>query len=462
MIEATEYVRDFNNPAIDREGLDMQADADSAGTRAAAAVGRKLFEGIGAERLANSDDGERWQFDDAVVEFREPAAIAAWVRSGSRGMMYSYTTPGGPWWRPDTTSTRIPGEIDTGHPESDGLVATTSALYRMTQLPRRIDEGMARMVAPVRDRWARARWDPSTQRTKDEISSHYDHDDAFYVGDGSEHGDQGILGDIKLYSSGRVLPGQGRISLEQQQEQKLDSLFAMLSLPEDGRLIEIGSGWGEFALQAAKRNPNLHITSLTVSDRQLAQAQERVRLEGYEDQVEFVGMDYRDFYPGERFDGLVAVEMIEAVDWKDLPKFFADVDRLVHPVTGTAAFQAITVPHHREAKQHRQNGFASKIIFPGGSLVSVPTIVDGMNRNGWSWNEMVNLSSSYPHTLGGWRGNLHDNMPARTARRLANGIPEQRSQSSDRGYDLYLALSETGFRVGNILDFQLGFVRPPR
>ncbi len=452
-----EHIRDFLHPVIDEEAHIMLASANDPTTLAAAMAGRAIFRVMGAELRSNTYDSEIWRFHDkngnpADVEFSDPSAIAAWTIHGSKGMLYSRTGSSEALWRPVEGSTYIAPDVRTGYPESDGLVSVTTALHHGTRRSRRIAQVIANAVAPVRDKWALAHWDPSIDQTKEEIMTHYDHDQSFFVGP------QGILGEHYLYSSGLVLPGQGRISLEQMQQQKIDSLLDQLQLGNADTLLEIGSGWGEMAIQAAKANPNLHVTSLTLSPEQVKICRERARTEGVEHQIDFLELDYRNFGPDQRFDRILSVEMIEAVAWQGASVFFDAIDKHLDPDTGIAVVQPITVPPEQEARQRHHSGFAQK-IFPGGSLLAVRSIIRELEKRNLRLHQMKNLSDSYGPTLREWRRNEHEYEIPRTQRRVSKGIDPRTSARSDDGHDFYLAISETGFRVGAIEDWQLMFSR---
>jgi cyclopropane-fatty-acyl-phospholipid synthase len=318
---------------------------------------------------------------------------------------------------------------------------------------RTVGQGIAWTLAPIRNTWAQLHWNPSTERTKDEIATHYDHDQAFYVGD------TGVLGPWKQYSSGLMLPGQLEedVTLDQLQEQKIDSIIRKLNLDGADTLLEIGSGWGSLAIEIAKRAPHLQVTSLTVSHEQRKQCEEAAMAAGVEDRIDFREQDYRDLDPDETFDRIVSIEMIEAVDDKDLPVYYDALRDHLTPKIGSATLQTINVTAAQEARQKHHNGFA-QIIFPGGSLVAKRSIVREMEKRGLRLYEHTDATSSYGPTLRGWRQNLHIYEFPRTVRRTAKGITTTASTRSDKGYDLYFALSETGFRTRYIEDHQLTFV----
>ncbi len=132
---------------------------------------------------------------------------------------------------------------------------------------------------------------------------------------------------------------------------EIDSLLDQLQLDSADTMLEIGSGWGEMAIQAAKANPNLNVTSLTLSPEQAKICRERALAEGVADRIDFLEMDYRDLDPDLRFDRILSVEMIEAVAWQDAPVFFNAIDKHLDPDTGIAVLQTINVPPEQEARQ---------------------------------------------------------------------------------------------------------------
>ena len=153
-------------------------------------------------------------------------------------------------------------------------------------------------------------------------------------------------------------------------------------------MLEIGSGWGELAIRAARRGAT--VTTITLSTAQQALADERIAAAGLSDRVSVELCDYRDVR-GE-YDAVVSVEMIEAVGWQYWQTYFETIDRVLAP-GGKVAIQAITMPHDRMLVTRNTYTWINKYIFPGGFLPSVRVIdeitrehtvaADGRRRSPW-------------------------------------------------------------------------------
>ncbi|HET7673371.1 MAG TPA: cyclopropane-fatty-acyl-phospholipid synthase family protein [Candidatus Saccharimonadales bacterium] len=452
----SQHLRDFNDPEA---APILQPELDPI-QRGLMNHGETILNGMGVN-VSDTSDGKRLVINAgghmAGMDVHEPdVVIPALLRHGSNGLFYTYTggADGKPLWTINSDFTAVPGDVNTGNPDSDGLVILAQALHSATERPRKVGRFAARLIAPFMDARAEQQWRMSTSRTKEEISRHYDHRQDFYVG---EHG---IL-DQKYtqYSSGLLLPGHEFESLEELQRHKVESIARKLELEGAETLLEIGTGWGGLAIALAEIAPHIKITSLTISEEQAKIARQRIKEAGLEDRIEVLCQDYRDLEPENKFDRAVSIEMIEAVDWRDLPVYFDALTRLVDPKDGVIMLQSINVAPEQEALQRRSNGFASTAIFPGGSLVSLQTISKGMAERGWRMHEATDLTRSYDLTLREWRRNMHTNTSALTDRWVEEGNSPEAVARSNRGFDFYLAFSQAGFRKGtdHIQDWQTSF-----
>lgn len=466
--QAGGHFRDFTHTEIDPVA---QMLCDDMKPRTRAALGRVAGHALmqmGATTRSGGD-GQRWAFpygdrETAVVDMFEPETVlASWLVRRDTGMFYSLTGRDdgrGPLWLPNEVQTTVPQEARTGDELGDGLFGVAQALLQRTADLRRIGQKVAWSISGARDTAALKRWHMDPAKTKAEIWAHYDIDPRIYTGS------LGFLDTQAQYSSGLLLPGQHFESLNQLQETKIASLLRQLQLEDGQRVLEIGSGWGGLAVAIAKAK-NVHVTSLTLSKEQRILAQERAAREGVADRVEFVEVDYRHFQPKERFDRLVSVEMIEAVDWRDLGVFFDAIDRFVDPVQGVAAIQAITVPDKiQEAGQRHVRTFGNTAIFPGGRLASVETIREHMERRKFRQREQIELGSSYVLTLREWRRNFAQHFPVHKKQWLQEGVTEAQIERFHRGWLFYLASCQAGFSEGtgeggrpHIGDQQISFAR---
>ena len=200
----------------------------------------------------------------------------------------------------------------------------------------------------------------------------------------------------------------------------------------DDRVVEIGSGWGSFALHAASTY-GCHVTTTTVSAAQYRRARQRVADAGLEDRVSVRNDDYRTL--GGRYDKLVSIEMIEAVDWRDHHSSFATCCDLLAD-DGVMALQAIVIADQRFDRARTSDDFIRQRIFPGGCLPSVESIARSTRRaTDMRITDLEDLGAHYARTLELWR------------QRLAVNGPAVRSEESrfERLFDFYLAYCEGAF-----------------
>lgn len=441
----SEHFRDFRDPQADRHADAILDPPDDAAHRFLTRHGVSILEGLGAEERTGGD-GQRWMFKtsqhEAVIDIHKPdIVIPAILRHGTIGLFYTYTADDQPLWTPNGDLTVVPEDVDTGNPTPDSLVTLCEALYEASAGIRQLGYMGARVLEPIRDRMALGKWSMSTDQTKAEIATHYDLSPAVYTG---EHG---FLDDKYVqYSSGLLAPGSKFESLEDLQREKVDSLARQLELDTAETLLEVGGGWGGLAIALALKHPNLHITSLTVSDEQLKIARQRAEDAGVADRVTFLGKDYRDLEVDKPFDRVVSVEMIEAVDWRDHGVYFDALKDFVDPENGVIVLQSINIPKERFAHQKGNKSFANTAIFPGGVLTPKEVISQEMAKRGWRTHQETELGPSYALTLREWVRNLYDAKPALTKQWMAEGIPLEKIERFYRGFSTYLAFCEAGFR----------------
>jgi cyclopropane-fatty-acyl-phospholipid synthase len=270
------------------------------------------------------------------------------------------------------------------------------------------------------------------------ISAHYDlGNDLFRT----------FLDPTMMYSSA-VYPREDA-SLEEAALHKLDMICRKLDLQPGDRVVEIGTGWGGFAIHAASRY-GCHVTTTTISREQLELARARVREAGLEDRITLLFEDYRDLEG--QYDKLVSIEMIEAVGPQFLDSYFAKIGALLKP-DGLALIQAINMPEQRYSRALRNVDFIQRYIFPGSFIPSFGAILDAV-RTG---SDMVmthaeDIGFHYARTLNDWC---------------------QRFMASEReleqmGYDeafrrlwaFYFAYCEAGFSERAIGVSQILFARP--
>jgi cyclopropane-fatty-acyl-phospholipid synthase len=232
-------------------------------------------------------------------------------------------------------------------------------------------------------------------------------------------------------------------SLHEAQEAKLERVCRKLELGPEDHVLEIGTGWGSFALHAAGRF-GCRVTTTTISREQHAVATERVREAGLEDRVTVLLEDYRDVRG--RYDKLVSIEMIEAVGWQYFDLFFRRCGELLDP-RGLMLLQAIVIDDRAYDVEKASRSFIKELIFPSGCLPSVEVISRCVARaTRLRMLDLEDITGHYPETLRRWRENF-----VRFAGRAGELGYDLRFQ---RLWELYLAYSEGGFRERRIGDVQ--------
>ena len=230
-----------------------------------------------------------------------------------------------------------------------------------------IDE-LRRRLNPVREPFQRARsfWVRNTPaRSRTDISRHYDLGNELF---------SLMLDETMMYSS--AVFERREMSLAEASEAKLERLCGKLGLRSSDEVVEIGTGWGGFALHAASTR-GCHVTTTTISREQREFAAARVRAAGLEDRVTVLGADYRELHGS--YDKLVSIEMIEAVGWKDFGTFFDRCGALLRP-HGAMALQAITIDDRLYDVEKASRSFIRSHIFPNGCLPSLEVIARSVAR----------------------------------------------------------------------------------
>jgi cyclopropane-fatty-acyl-phospholipid synthase len=239
------------------------------------------------------------------------------------------------------------------------------------------------------------------------------------------------------------------VTLREAQEAKLDRVCRKLELRPDDHVVEIGTGWGSFALHAAGRY-GCRVTTTTISREQYDVAVRRVREAGLDDRVKIALEDYRDLRGS--FDKLVSIEMIEAVGWQYFDTFFRRCGELLKP-DGLMLLQAITIADEAYEVEKASRSFIRELIFPAGCLPSVEVIRGCVGRvTDLRMLDLEDITAHYPETLQRWRENF-----VRSENRAAELGYDRRFR---RLWELYLAWCEGGFRERRIGDVQALFAKP--
>ena len=396
-------------------------------TSAVLPVPESLAERIVRRQLAKIGDGELTLGGEtygrrsarcdlaATIHVHDPRFFAEVAWGGSVGAGESYMA--GDW-------------------SADDLAAALRILAVNRGALEGMETGLARLSTPARKlmHWLSRN---SRAGAKRNIAAHYDLGNDFF---------RLFLDPTLMYSS--ALFERPGMTLEEASIAKLERICQRLALRRGERVLEIGTGWGGFALHAA-RWYGVHVTTTTISEEQHALAAERIAAAGLGERIALLKKDYRDL--DGRFDKLVSIEMIEAIGHRQYDTFFTRCAARLVP-GGRMLVQAITIADHRYAAARDSVDFIKKHIFPGCCIPSVAALTGAMARA--SDLRLIHLDDIGPHyaaTLAAWRANL-----LRSAERVrALGYPEEFL----RMWEFYLAYCEAGFAERALGDAQMLFER---
>ena len=270
--------------------------------------------------------------------------------------------------------------------------------------------------------------DNTRSGSKRNIAAHYDLGNAFY---------RLWLDETLAYSSG-FFP-RADATLEEAQVAKYDRICRRLRLTGQHHLLEIGTGWGGFAIHAA-RETGCRITTTTISREQFDLATERIREAGLQDRITVLLQDYRDLTG--TYDHAVSIEMFEAVGLKHYDTYFAAVDRLLQP-GGSFLLQTITMNEQRFPEYIQSTDWIQQYVFPGAELASLAEIHRSLARAtslGVFFCE--DFGQHYARTLEAWRQRFHARID--DVRALGYDARFQRL------WDYYLATCEGAFRERHV------------
>jgi cyclopropane-fatty-acyl-phospholipid synthase len=370
----------------------------------------------GYQRTALGEQTNGNDYLQATVEVLNPAFYRAIAANGSVGAAEAYMDG---LWR------------------CDDLVSLVRLLVRNRAILDALETGPARVA-----NWLLRGWHYLRRNTRHgsqrNIAAHYDLGNEFF---------ELFLSSDLMYSS--AWWEEDGDTLEGASVRKLDGVCRKLSLCPEDRVIEIGTGWGGFALYAAQ-NYGCHVTTTTLSRKQHALTMKRVQDLGLGERISVLLQDYRDLQG--RYDKLVSIEMIEAVGHSYLDDYFATLDRLLKP-QGLALIQAITIEDHRYAQAVHAVDFIKRHIFPGSFIPSIQAILNAKTRSSdLALTHLEDFGLSYARTLQAWRTAFMANLSQ--VRRL--GFDER----FIRMWEFYLAYCEGGFREKSTGVAHLLFAKP--
>lgn len=321
--------------------------------------------------------------------------------------------------------------------DCDDLTSLFRIFVRNSQTGDRLDRGLARVLG-VTNRlfhWWRANSPVGSRRN---IQAHYDLGNRFF---------RLWLDETLAYSSGIFRSRES--TLHDASTEKFDRVCRKLDLRPEDELIEIGTGWGGFALHAAGRY-GTRVTTTTISQEQHDAAESRFAAAGLTDRIQLLRSDYRDLTG--QFDKLVSIEMIEAVGYRYLDSYFRRCGELLRP-DGSMVLQAIVMPEGRYAQYLRTVDFIQRYIFPGGCLPSLAAMLESAGRTtDLRFVHAEDFAPHYAETLRRWRQAFH----AREQEVREQGYSEQ----FIRMWNYYLCYCEAAFEERYIGVLQVQFDKP--
>jgi cyclopropane-fatty-acyl-phospholipid synthase len=380
---------------------------------AAAAVHRWLSAWRVGTLLVELPDGSTWTFGDTGSDHRVTVAVRDWrffsrvVARSDVGLGESYMA--GEW-------------------QCDDLVGFFRLLLEHASIARRA--GWASWVRRLAQRpWRRRRADQAIR----DVRAHYDVGNEFFAT---------FLDETMTYSA--AIFATPAATLADAQREKLDRICRRLELAPGMDVLDVGGGWGSFAIHAAATS-GCRVRSITVSPAQHALARERVRAAGLDALVDVRLCDYRALEG--RFDRIVSIEMFEAIGFEQYGVFFRTCERLL-AADGCMFLQTSAYPDHDFATYRKSVDWIRTHVFPGGLLASLRGMREALERETTlriAWLEDV--GPHYGRTLHCWRERFLGRLPE--IRRLGFDAPFLRK------WDLYLAMCEAAFAVGRLATLQL-------
>lgn len=269
------------------------------------------------------------------------------------------------------------------------------------------------------------------KKSKEDIHYHYDIGNDFY---------KLWLDETMTYSCGYFK--NENTTLKEAQQNKVEHILKKLSLKEGQTLLDIGCGWGELIITAAKKY-KVKAVGVTLSKEQFEADKERIKREGLENSVEVILTDYREI-KNRTFDRVVSVGMVEHVGKDNIQEYFDTVNKLLNK-GGISLLHCIT-----GVKEGGTNSWINKYIFPGGYVPAVSQLINSLTKDGFYLVDVESLRRHYGRTLENW------------SRNFENALPEIRKSKDEvfiRMWRMYLNACAASFNCGNIDIHQFLFTK---
>ncbi len=306
--------------------------------------------------------------------------------------------------------------------DSDDLTALLRVFVRDIQVAHENERGLARLREPLR-RVGGLLQRNSRIGSRRNIAAHYDLGNALF----GLFLDETMTYSCGIFDSSETTLGQASIN-------KLDRICKKLDLSPADHVLETGTGWGSFAIHAA-RNYGCRVTTTTISAEQHAFAKREIERAGMQDRITLLLEDYRDLTGS--YDKLVSIEMIEAVGHGYLDTYLGACSRLLRP-DGQMLLQVISMPDQRYGSYLRTTDFIQKHVFPGSCCPSLGAVAASVARSTDLRSvQYEDLTPHYVTTLGHWRSRFK----AQQDMVLELGYPER----FIRLWNYYLSYCQAGF-----------------
>lgn len=317
------------------------------------------------------------------------------------------------------------------------LVSLIRIMVRNRHVLEGLDGRWTLLAAPLR-RLLHAYNRNTEEGSQRNIAAHYDLGNAFF---------RLFLDETLMYSC--ALFERQEMGLTEASLAKLERICQRLDLQAGDRVVEIGTGWGGFALYAATHY-GCHVTTTTISEKQYRLAAERIREAGLEDRIELLNLDYRKLEG--QFDKLVSIEMIEAVGHHYFGTFFKKCADLLKP-DGLMLLQAITINDREYRRARDEVDFIKRHIFPGSCIPAISALLTAASDA--SDLQLISLQDIGPHyatTLRCWREAFMS--------RLDEVREQGYSEAFIRLWEFYLAYCEGGFAERALGDVHMLMAKP--
>ena len=324
-----------------------------------------------------------------------------------------------------------------GYWTTSDLTAVVRIMVLNRHVLEHVESGFAKLLSPARKliHWLNRN---TRSGSKKNIVAHYDLGNDFF---------SLFLDPTMTYSAG--IFEHDDFTLELASHTKLDRICRKLALTPDDAVLEIGTGWGSFALHAAAHY-GCHVTTTTISEEQYTLARTRIDQAGLSDKITLLKQDYRDL--NGTFSKVVSIEMIEAVGYEFYDTYFHTISSLLKP-DGMALIQAIIIDDRAYDSAIKSVDFIQRYIFPGSCIPSITAILQSVKRaTDMRLFHCEDITAHYARTLREW----HKNFMAAIDAVKAQGYSDQ----FIRMWEFYLCYCEGGFAERHIGDVHLLFTKP--